>query len=205
MNGITTAADYTWLGTEYEDLMEAYCVTYVRGLTAEELLQELNAEPAGWLTGVDTLCEPAYELSDHDRLFVGAATLGDWTLMVEPNGYLGTLDEIMLPLSRGRRVVSHFRNVNAVDHFNWWEDGTLRLHFEPLFAYARDGSHPDGLLAEMKESGFDLSDAEDRAEDFDLIDEAAFALAHRITGIRVTPALFASAEFVCGVAPVPHS
>ena len=51
------------------------------------------------------------------------------------------MDEATLPLSCGRAVVSHFRNVNAVDHFTWYGDGTLRLHFEPLFAHHRDGSH----------------------------------------------------------------
>ncbi|MET9831942.1 DUF6461 domain-containing protein [Streptomyces sp. NPDC006385] len=34
--------------------------------------------------------------------------------------------------------------------------------------------------------------------------EAAFALAHRLRGICLTPELFASAEFACGVTPVPR-
>ncbi|MDQ0603196.1 hypothetical protein QF037_007541 [Streptomyces canus] len=199
MTGITGPADYTWLKEQYELLMQAYCVTLVRGLTADELLEELKAEPAGRLTGVDLLYEPCYDLSDHDRLFVGAATLDGWALMVEFNGYLGVTPEAMLPVSRGRRAVSHFRNVNAVDHFYWFEDGDIRLHFEPLFPYARDGSRPDGLLAEMRESGFDLRDADDR--DFGPHTEASFALAHRLTGVRLTPELFASAEFRCGIAP----
>ncbi|MEV5320585.1 DUF6461 domain-containing protein [Streptomyces sp. NPDC052687] len=203
MNGITTAADYTWLEERYADLMEAYCVTLVRGLTAEELLKELRAEPAGRATGVAALAEPSYAVQTPYRMYVGATTVGDWALMLEYNGYLGIRDEAMLPLSRGRTVVSHFRNVNAVDHFNWYEDGTLRLHFEPLFAYHRDGSHPDELLTEMRESGFDLSEADDR--DTDHHTEAAFALAHRVTGIRLTPELFETAEFTCGVAAVPRS
>lgn len=203
MNGITTAADYGWLEERYADLMEAYCVTLVRGLTADELLQRLGAEPAGRYTGVAELADPAYEVGSPYRLFVGAATVGDWALMVEHNGYLGTVDEAMLPLSRGRTVVSHFRNVNAVDHFTWYVDGTVRLHFEPLFAHHRDGSHPDALLTEMREAGFDLRDADDC--DTDGHTEAAFALAHRLTGIRLTPELFDTAEFTCGIAPVPRS
>ncbi|WP_179382014.1 DUF6461 domain-containing protein [Streptomyces sp. SA15] len=35
-------------------------------------------------------------------------TVGDWSLMVECNGYLGITPEAMVPLSRGHRVVSHF-------------------------------------------------------------------------------------------------
>jgi hypothetical protein len=205
MTGTTTAADYAWLDKRYQNLMEAYCLTLVHGLTPEELLRELGAGIEMRATGVEALCEPSYdswEEYDGDRMFVGVTAVGDWSLMVEYNGYLGIRDKAMLPVSRGRRVVSHFRNVNAVDHFYWFEDGDTRLHFEPLFPYARDGSHPDELLAEMRESGFDLSDADDR--DHTDHTEAAFALAHRITGIRLTPELFASAEFVCGLAPLPR-
>nr|WP_234383318.1 DUF6461 domain-containing protein [Streptomyces dysideae] len=36
MTGTTTAADYAWLEEQYEDLLEAYCVTLVQGLTPEE-------------------------------------------------------------------------------------------------------------------------------------------------------------------------
>ncbi|WP_455353202.1 DUF6461 domain-containing protein [Streptomyces sp. SYSU K217416] len=202
MPDTTTAADYAWLNEQYEDLMEAYCITLVQGLAPEELLRALGAEPGVRITGVTGLREPSYDVCGHEQLFVGAASVGGWSLMVEYNGYLGVRDEAMLPVSRGRTVVSHFRNVNAVDHFCWYQDGTTRLHFEPLFAYYRDGSHPDELLTEMRESGFDLNDADDR--DYDGHTEAAFALAHRITGIRLTPELFASAEFVCGLSPVHH-
>ncbi|MFD7326263.1 DUF6461 domain-containing protein [Streptomyces sp. NPDC059875] len=201
MADTTTAADYAWLSDQYEDLMEAYCITLVQGLTPDELLRSLGAESGVRITGVAGLREPSYDVCGHEQLLVGTASLGSWSLMVEYNGYLGVTDGAMLPVSRGRTVVSHFRNVNAVDHFCWYEDGATRLHFEPLFAYHRDGSHPDELLTEMRESGFDLSDDDDR--DFDGHTEAAFALAHRITGVRLTPELFASAEFICGLAPAP--
>ena len=205
MTGTTTAVDYAWLDERYAHLMEAYCVTLVRGLTPEALLTELKAEPEPGLTGVDALNEPcfdAWEYYEGDSMLVGVTAVGDWSLMVEFNGYLGVTPEAMLPVSRGRRVVSHFRNVNAVDHFYWFEDGDTRLHFEPLFPYSRDGSHADELLTEMRESGFDLRD--DRDRDYALHTEAAFALAHRLTGIRLTPELFASAEFTCGIAPLPR-
>lgn len=203
MTDMTTAAGYAWFSEQYEELMEAYCITLVQGLAPEELLGALGVGSASRIAGVAGLGEPSYRLGGHDELFVGAASLGGWSLMVEYNGYLGVTDEAMLPLSRGRTVVSHFRNVNAVDHFCWYQDGAVRLHFEPLFPYHRDGTHPDELVTVMRESGFDLSDADDR--DFDEHNEAAFALAHRITGVRLAPELLASAEFVCGLAPVPRT
>ncbi|GHH19185.1 DUF6461 domain-containing protein [Streptomyces lanatus] len=55
MTGMTTAADYAWLEERYENLMQAYCVTLVRGPTPQELLRELRAEPRPGITGVDGL------------------------------------------------------------------------------------------------------------------------------------------------------
>jgi hypothetical protein len=204
MREITTAADYAWLRQDHPDLLDAYCVTLVGDMAPRELLQRLGAEPGETVSGVPALAEPSYDAWDEfdgEQLLAGAAAVGDWTLMVEYNGYVGTTTELMAPVSRGRSVVSHFRNVNAVDHFSWLQDGRTRLHFEPLFAHQRDGSDPDGLLTEMTESGFDLREDDDR--DFTGHTEAAFALAHRITGVRLTPELFASLEFTCGMVTPP--
>lgn len=201
-----TARDYLWFSEHFPDLAEAYCVTLVRGITPEDLLARLGATEVRHVTGVDGLQEPSYGVWDaHDgaRLFAGVTAVGEWALMVEPNGYLGVTDEIVGPLSRGTTVVSHFRNINAVDHFNWYEDGELRLHFEPLFPYARDGSDPDSLVGDMRAAGFDLSEGEDSA--FDLCTEAAFALAERLTGVRLTRELFETSEFTGGVVPLPRS
>ncbi|MEU9168314.1 DUF6461 domain-containing protein [Streptomyces sp. NPDC048420] len=207
MTGMTTAADYAWLKERYELLLEAYCVTLVRDITPEELLRELGAEGRMRIVGVDGLAGPSYEVSRPARQFAGAAATGRWTLMVEFNGYLGVTDAAMLPVSRGRRVVSHFLNVNAVDRFCWYEDGDLRLHFQPLFADERHGSRPDELLDAMRESGFDLAERDEDGDHdayYAALTGASFALAHRLTGIRLTPELFATAEFLCGVAPVPR-
>ncbi|WP_369206199.1 DUF6461 domain-containing protein [Streptomyces sp. PU-14G] len=202
MNNHSTAADYGWLEEQYQHLMEAYCVTLVQGLSPDALLTALEAEPGERITGVAELGRLTDEEWRLGAYFVGIASVGDWSLMVEYNGYLGVDDTRMLPVSRGRTVVSHFRNINAVDHFSWYEDGVTRLHFEPLFPRRRDGSHPDELLTAMRESGFDLSEGDDAS--FDGHTEAAFALAERITGVRLTPELFASAEFVCARVAEPR-
>ncbi|MFI2201225.1 DUF6461 domain-containing protein [Streptomyces sp. NPDC020192] len=204
MNAITTAADYGWLKERHQGLLEAYCVTLVKDMPPGRWLQELGAEPDERVTGVEALSEPSYDAWDEyedEKLLVGVAAVGDWTLMVEYNGYVGTRDEVIRPLSRGRTVVSHFRNVNAVDRFSWWQDGDQRLHFEPLFPSQRHGSHPDELLKEMEQAGFDLSEDDDR--DFRRHTEAAFALAQRITGVQLTPELFEELEFTCGLVTLP--
>ncbi|MDJ0345055.1 DUF6461 domain-containing protein [Streptomyces sp. H10-C2] len=199
-----TAADFTWLDERFPGLAEAYCITLVRGLTPGEFMARLRATGEIHLKGAEALVEPAYDAWDeHDGtgLFIGAVAVGDWVLAVEPNGYLGTLDQLIGPLSQGTRLVSHFRNVNAVDHFHWCEDGDLRLHFEPLFPFSRDGRDPDGLEPVMRQVGFDLSTGDDR--DYQLNTEAAFALAEHLTEVRLTPELLESAEFLCGTAPLP--
>ncbi|MFJ1545872.1 DUF6461 domain-containing protein [Streptomyces sp. NPDC088246] len=201
-----TAHDYLWFDEHFPALAEAYCVTLVRGLTPDTLLTQMGATDLRRVTGVDDLQEPAYEAwdtHDGDRLFAGVTRVGEWALMIEPNGYLGITDELIGPLSRGTTAVSHFRNVNAVDHFNWYENGELRLHFEPLFAYARDGSDPDGSVDTMRAAGFDLSEDDER--DFNLHSEAAFALAERLTGLRLTRELLNVSEFLGGAVPLPRT
>jgi hypothetical protein len=199
----TTAEKYLWFGEEFPALAEAYCLTLVRGVSPDTLLTGLGAQAAEPVIGVEELTEAGYDAWDEydsDLLLVGVTALGDWTLMVEANGYVGVTAGLIGPLSAGTTVVSHFRNINAVDHFNWWEDGELRLDFEPLFPAQRSGSTPDALLDAMRGAGFDLDDGPDRV--FAHHTEAAFALAEHLTATRLTPAHLAAAPFTCGlVAP----
>ena len=200
-----TALDYTWFSDRFPGLAEAYCLTLVKGLTPAGLLGRLGAREECRVTGAEELLEPAYqawEEHEGERLFVAATAVGDWALAVEPNGYLGTLDEAIIPLSKGTRLVSHFRNVNAVDHFYWLDDGDVCLHFEPLFPTDRDGSDPDGLVEAMRQVGFDLDENDDASDEFNT--EAAFALAEHLTGVRLTPEVLETATYLCGTAPIPR-
>ncbi|WP_149183772.1 DUF6461 domain-containing protein [Streptomyces sp. TRM49041] len=196
-----TAADYRWLDDHCPELIEAYCVTLVHALPPAEVLGRLRAREEARVTGISGLVEAthdAWKESGGDRHFVAVCAVDGWSLVVEPNGYLGSLDETAAALSRGTELVTHFRNVNAVDHFSRYVDGGLRLHFEPLFPYARDGADPDGAVALMREVGFDLRE---EGADIGATTEAAFALAERLTGVRLTPELLDAAEFLCGSAP----
>ncbi|WP_405795321.1 DUF6461 domain-containing protein [Streptomyces sp. NBC_01506] len=65
----------------------------------------------------------------------------------------------------------------------------------------RHGKDPDGLVPVMREVGFDLSEDEDR--DFRLHTEAAFALAERVTGVRITPELLDTSAFVGALVRLP--
>jgi hypothetical protein len=202
-----TARDFLWFDERFPDLAEAYCFTVVHGVPPEQVLSRFGATEQSRLTGVRELMGPAFTAWDEhegDLLFLGATAVGDWTLVVEPNGFLGVTEAAIVPLSRGTRLVSHFRNVNAVDYFFWVDDGTIRLHFEPLFPTRRDGTHADGLLDVMERIGFDLQSTDGLEVDrHSHPGECAFALAEYLTGVRITPELLESAPFVCGTAPFP--
>lgn len=64
-----------------------------------ELLRRLacRGEPA--LTGIPALVDAAYEFHDRHqdrRTLIALTTIGSWTLLIEPNGYLGVTEEVAL-------------------------------------------------------------------------------------------------------------
>jgi hypothetical protein len=57
------------------------------------------------------------------------------------------------------------------------------------------------LVDIIREVGFDLREDADNAE---RCIAAAFALADRLTGVRVTAELLEESTYVCGIAPLPR-
>jgi Family of unknown function (DUF6461) len=201
-----TAADYAWFEDRPAGLAEAYCLTLAQGLPPAGFLARVAARPGPTLTGAAALFAPSMLLWDEHPekgMLIGVTTVpgdgGDWALAVEANGYLGVTEEIIVPLSAGTRVISHYYS-NGVDRFYWVEDRDIRLHFNPSEAAYRDGSTPDAAVDLMREAGFDLSPEGDNTED---AAEASLALAERLTGVRLTPELLEQAIYTCGIAPVP--
>jgi hypothetical protein len=197
------AEDYNWFSGS--PISEAYCMTFVRGLNPAEALRRIEGEPAERVTSLAAFSDFARENCPwsgraDQRFAIGATELDGWTLLVEDNGFLGVTTDIIQPLSDGTRVVSHYRNVDAEDRFCWMEDGELRVRFEPLFPYHRDGSDPDSLVDAMLHFGFDLRDDEDR--DFSNHTAATFALTEHLTGVKLTQDLLASADYLCARAPL---
>jgi hypothetical protein len=211
MNGMNaTAADYAWFTERLEGLSDAYCLTLARGLTPAQFLARLNARPDIPRTGIDGLFEPSMDMWDEvlkkggmeEELLIGVTTVpgdgGDWALAVEVNGYLGVTPGVIVPLSAGTRVVSHY--YSSGNRFYWVEDGDIRLYFEPLDPAYREGSTPDALVDAMREAGFDLSED---GENVEHPMEAAMALAERLTGVRITPEILEDSTYLCGIAPIP--
>ncbi|MFF2951505.1 DUF6461 domain-containing protein [Kitasatospora sp. NPDC057965] len=193
-----TATDYLWFEDRFPDLAEAYCFTLVNDLAPSELLKRLNGEEHPALTGVTAVIEAAYDLGDTQQL-VAMTGIGSWTLMIEPNGYLGVSEERALPASAGTTWISHFCNINGVDSFLWAEDAAMRLVFEPMFPDYRWGSTPDDQLETMRRVGFHFSTEE---PEIDQSVAAAFALTNVMTGVRLTPEILETATFACGAVKI---
>jgi hypothetical protein len=201
---VPTSSDFLWFKERFPGFAEAFCLTFVENLTPAEVLRRIAAAPDGQLAGLDALERRTWETWDEhngDRLLIGATAVGSWTLAVEVNGYLGATEELLIPLSRDTTVVSNYRNVNAVMSFYWLGGETVRLNFDPLFAFDRTGTDYDSLVDVMQQVGFDLRSGEDRS--IYHVTEAALALSEYLTGIHFTPDMLETSTFVCGIADAP--
>ncbi|MGI5324095.1 DUF6461 domain-containing protein [Actinomadura nitritigenes] len=197
----STATDYVWFEQDFPDLAEAYCFTLVHKVPPAGILQRLSGGDEPTLTGASELVEAAHEVfrrSSGTRQLIAMTMLGAWTLMIEPNGYLGVTEDRALPASAGTIWISHSTNVNALDSFLWAEDGIVRLSFEPMFPDSRWGTTPDVHQDLMHRIG---SHFEEDPET-DLSPLAAFALAEHMSGIGITPELLHETTFTCGSAEI---
>ncbi|MER6364417.1 DUF6461 domain-containing protein [Kitasatospora sp. NPDC001527] len=193
----TTAADYAWFENDFPDIADAYCFTLAHDLSPTELMSRLDGRPKAPLHGMAAVVDATfdqYELEKGDHQLVAMTTVGDWTLLIEPNGYLGVTEDRALPASAGACWVSRFVNVNGLGTFLWAENQVLRLCFDPMYPGERWGTTPDELLEAMQQTGFHL---EEEVPETDLSSPAAFALAEHLTGIAITPTLLQDTLFTC--------
>ncbi|GAA2308052.1 hypothetical protein GCM10010149_67620 [Nonomuraea roseoviolacea subsp. roseoviolacea] len=203
---IATSDDYSWLSRErFPGLADAYCFTYVRGLTPEEVVTRLGVrvEECSRVT-LDELIR---------RQTFGAVAVADWVLLVEAYGGLGVTEEIIMPLSAGTRLVSHFYlDADGMDYFYWIDDGKIRFEFAYQEGYShwiKDGKirfmfrHHESYSEEMPD---ELAEILERIDSpvypvADLHEGPAFLLAERLTGITMTPRLLEESTYLCGVVP----
>ncbi|MGW4897256.1 DUF6461 domain-containing protein [Kitasatospora sp. NPDC004240] len=207
-----TARDYDWIRSSpyFRHALEiGYTLTLVRGVAPDEVLRVMGAEPQGTCTGVEELLAAQDELwdgTDHsDASFLAGAFAvpgegGAWTLVLQfGEGGAGMRDGFLEVLSAGGRAVKHSSNGGKPIHlFHWYEDGRLRTTFEG--SAARSGSTPDDLNPVLRELGLPLS-CDDEPDPGVDTKAAAFALAERMTGVRVTEELLSAAEYRLGHVP----
>jgi len=201
----TTADDYGWFIEDYA-LGLNFCLTFVRGGGPEAILSRLGGRDAVELTGTGRLedaadivtCGPFHDGRSTGLAFLAATAAGEWTMLVEPGGWLCTQDEVVHALSRPGEMVSLYYNENNDPRFLWARDGTNLVDFNPTSAGWREGT---GLDDELVRLGFDLSTWDPDADELPAYDDRwqarSLALMHHLTGVRLTAALLAAAVFRC--------
>ncbi|GAA2735124.1 DUF6461 domain-containing protein [Actinocorallia aurantiaca] len=207
-----SAADYAWY-REYRCglLTDGYCLTFVEASSPAEYLARLDADVHGDCVGMDAYLERDMRFQDTqedfgEQMLVGATSVqgsgGPWTLAVEINGLVGIDEQLMRSASHGTRIFTHYRNINAVTCFLWWQDGERRTWFES--PWQRHGSSPDELLSAMARVGYDLSDPETAYDEpVELETPGLFALAEELTGVRITPQLLDASVYTTGIVTMP--
>ncbi|MGV9776751.1 DUF6461 domain-containing protein [Streptosporangium sp. NPDC003464] len=151
---------YSWLDDD------AFCATHVRDLTPHEALARLGIEV---FDGDD-------EEGEIDEGLICAHPAEGGTILSEFNGFAGTLDEVLRPLSAGTVTASVFVNVNRVADFVHYADGHKVLSFDPLIPHPEADAQAD-YLADRIELGLVHGNSEGGLV-------AARQLAEHITGVR---------------------
>lgn len=202
-----TVADYSWWRPWRTEWADAHCVTLVSDITAEGVVTSLRANTVAQVRGIDALYERAVEDwpggYDPSQAVIGVADIdGKWALVAEINGFVGVTERLIGPMSVGRTIVSHFRNINAAYRFHWWRDERLLVDFDLLFPTERFGADPDALVDDIRSVGIPLDAQPEEIAEIDL-SAAGFALAQRITNVVCTPELFERSDFLVAAVSMP--
>lgn len=219
----STAEDYAWFAEDYA-LGLNFCLTFVRGVTPDQVLQRLGGrEPvesvgAGRLEDgagpvqvrPDTVGEDGvfYAGRISGLTFLAATSVGEWSMLVEPGGFLCTQEPVIQALSKNGELVSLYYNENNAPQFFWARDAVVLVDFDPQAAGWREGTEPDLLDAVLQRFGFDLSteeiDPSDPRWSYDeLWQPRVLALMHHLTGVSLTADLLQTAVFRCAAVPDP--
>ncbi len=227
MHVMTTSdplAPFQWLLTHdghHCPLDEIYTVAFFRALDPSEVVRRFSrGENHGQELGFDELMEQATEKSSipggSGGVTVGVVQVGEWSVAIEPMGWMATLADVLAELSRDCEVLAITRHDYAEHRFAYAIDGTIVTGYSPLHCpHLRHGSEPDRLNGFMRELGMavDVRDDENDGDEYDWEDEdewpesdylsflpRAFALAAKLTQVRFTPEILDRAMLVGPVA-----
>jgi hypothetical protein len=176
------AANEARIGHEF-----AKCVSLVRGRPPVEVLRGLARETTivvgpGPVDAAEAWVQEEAQYGTMTMAFVAwAVSLGAWTLAVEEIGWQGVTPEVVAPLSVGSELVSYYWSADADMRFVRAVDGEVVRDFDPLLYGAEAWSRGVPL---PEEAGLPFGEIGE-------IDDAAFALLERLTGLPVrfgTPA-----------------
>lgn len=176
--------DHSWADAYHADdqfLGEIFALAFVRDVEPLDAMRRV-----GGLT--DTLAERTpdqiTELHDFDHGYpevVSALALGEWTVLLQPNGFW--VSHLSDALSRGTEALTVLRHDYASPRFTYAVDGEVVTTFHLNYPDMRGGADSDRLLASMREAGFDPDDDEGQ---YGEAHSRALRLVERITGVAPT-------------------
>ena len=191
-----TYRDFEWVTADYPWTTNGFFVTYVKGSDPATVIEAMTVESLGTESGLTGVNERGWE----EPAVIGAAVVEDWTIAISPASIACASEELMRPLSLGREVLTHYRDVNGGAGFYVWEDGERAAYFDPLLrcGFGLDPI-PEQWVPRLEEVGVNPDGDEPMTDDggFPVI-EASLALAANYTGVRITPEFLASATFIVG-------
>jgi hypothetical protein len=166
-HGQPGADEWGWVKADDGPLAELGCITFVRGATAEQLLEAFGVRGAKVLPWEDRWADSDDELAGCVR----AGRHGEWAFAIEewtpsPASKVANV----LRQSAGTDLVSvWYVGAKALGGFEYYADGRWMTSFEPLLADQRAGAEPDRLLAPMHQAGLDVEGDADYDPDVDAI------------------------------------
>lgn len=138
--------DYSWAKQ-----IEAICITVIRGGDRRVVLEAFDAKPES---------EHQVDFATADAEWaVGKVTLQLWNVgehlvVVEPNGFFGSLPQTLLPMVKRKDAVAVFWNVSAHMRVLVVEAGKIVRDFDPLL-------YDDGGQPLPEEAGLGFGDPEE--------------------------------------------
>lgn len=148
----------------YEEMLgEIYCLTFVRDIDETEALLRMGGLKDTMRPR--TTADAREETRSYDAGYptiAQALSLGEWTVIIEPDGFHGSDVRLLNAMSRGTEAVSVLRHDYAEDHFAFSEEGKLRTAFTGGTAAYRWGTELDRFLPQMRAAGVDLKADDDR-------------------------------------------
>ena len=184
-----TAGDYRWFEAD-GDLAKGFCFTWVKGLNPQQVIKRLGGRELERVDWQQVVGSGDGQQAGANDYFVGIARVGAWALMVEDNGTLGTTDTLVVPLSAGTTLISHYRKADGHGRLLFLADREVRLDFDPTDPKKLGGSGAGALAPVIDAAGFGdaetMRPTEDPARYRTYCMEAAFALTERLTGVPMT-------------------
>ncbi|MFF1448644.1 DUF6461 domain-containing protein [Streptomyces sp. NPDC058274] len=169
--------------------LAAATFTVVRGADEADVIRLFGGHPEN--ARQVTLSTFPTSPTDYGVERIAVSRSGTTVVVVESNGYQGSREEVLRPLSQLGRVASAFWNVNAHSRLSLAEEVLILSSFDMLFPDDVHGTRPDAWRPLLQGISFGTSDW-----------GAGLAALQRATGARLDAAWAAGPHLAVDIVPV---